>query len=155
MVLLGLLLCAGAGFSLETGDKAAPFVNLDLSKRHVLSKTYLGQGWLILDFFATDCEGCKKELPIIEQLHQDFSDQGLEVLVFATDPQGAAVVGPFFEKRPTPLTILLDHYQVTVKKYGVGEIPSLFLIDPEGTIVHKEVGYREDLYQLISSFLRS
>ena len=71
-----------------------------------------------------------------------------------TDPEGAKIVGPFFQQHPTPLTILLDHYQVTVKKYGVGEIPSLFLIDPEGIIVHKEVGYREDLYQLISSFLK-
>ena len=153
-VILVFLFCAGSGFTLEPGDKAAPFVNLDMSKKHVLSKTYLGQGWLILDFFATDCEGCKKELPIIEQLYQDYSDRGLEVIVFATDPEGVKVVGPFFEKRSTPLMILLDHYQVTVKKYGVGEIPSLFLIDPEGIIVHREVGYREDLYQLISSFLK-
>jgi len=36
-------------------------------------------------------------------------------------------------------------------RYDVGEIPSLFLVDPEGLIVHKEVGYREDLYEIISS----
>jgi peroxiredoxin len=152
---LGLLLCACSGFALELGDKAPPFVNLDLSRQHVLSKHYLGQSWIILDFFATDCEGCKKELPVIEQLYRDFSDQGLEVIVFATDAEGAEVVSPFFENRPTPLKVLLDHYQVTVKKYEVGEIPSLFLIDPEGFIVHKEVGYREDLYEIISSILGS
>jgi len=155
LLCLGLLLCTCSGFALEPGDKAPPFVNLDLSKRHVLSKHYLGQGWVILDFFATDCEGCKKELPVVEHLYRDFSDQGLEVIVFATDPEGTEVVTPFFENRPTPLTVLLDHYQVTVKKYGVDEIPSLFLIDPEGSIIHKEVGYREDLYELISSFFGS
>jgi peroxiredoxin len=155
LVSLGFLLCTCSGFTLETGDKAPPFVNLDLSKHHVLSKNYLGQGWVILDFFATDCEGCKKELPVVEQLYRDFSEQDLEVIVFATDPEGADVVSPFFENRPTPLTVLLDHYQVTVKKYGVEEIPSLFLIDPEGFIVHKEVGYREDLYEILSSILRS
>lgn len=152
---LVLLLCAFSGFALEPGDKAPPFVNLDLSKHHVLSKHHLGRGWVILDFFATDCEGCKKEIPIIEQLYRDFSDQGLEVIVFATDSEGAEVVIPFFDNKPTPLTVLLDHYQVTVKKYEVGEIPSLFLIDPEGSIVHKEVGYREDLYEVISSILGS
>ena len=149
------LLCAFNLFALEPGDKAPPFVNLDLSKHHVLSKQYLGKGWVILDFFATDCEGCKKEMPIVEQLYRDFSDQGLQVIVFATDPEGAEVVGPFFEDTPTPLTVLLDHYQVTVKKYGVEEIPSLFLIDPDGSIVYKEVGYREDLYEVISSILGS
>jgi hypothetical protein len=41
------------------------------------------------------------------------------------------VVSPFFENQPTPLKVLLDHYQVTVKKYGVDETPSLFLIDPQ------------------------
>jgi len=150
---LGFLLCAFGLFALGPGDKAPPFVNLDLSKHHVLSKQYLGKGWVILDFFATDCEGCKKEIPIVEQLHRDFSDQGLEVIVFATDSEGAELVGPYFEANPTPLTVLLDHYQVTVKKYGVEEIPSLFLIDPDGSVLYKEVGYREDLYEVISSFL--
>jgi len=154
-LILAVLLCSFSGFALEPGDKAPPFVNLDLSKHHVLSKNYFGKGWVMLDFFATDCEGCKKEIPIIEQLYREFSDQGLEVIVFATDSEGAEVVIPFFENKPTPLTILLDHYQVTVKKYEVGEIPSLFLIDPQGSIVHKEVGYREDLYEVISSILGS
>jgi peroxiredoxin len=152
---LGLLLCAFGAFALEPGDKAPPFVNLDLSKHHVLSKHYLGQGWVILDFFATDCEGCKKEFPLIEKLYRDFSDRGLQVIVFATDPEGAEVVGSFFQNKPTPLTVLLDHYRVTVKKYGVEEIPSLFLIDPEGFIVFKEVGYREDLYEVIGFILGS
>jgi peroxiredoxin len=155
LCILGFWLCASHALALEPGDKAPPFVNLDLSKHHVLSKHYLGKSWVILDFFATDCEGCKKEIPIIEQLYRDHSEIGLEVIVFATDLEGAEVVSPFFENRPTPLTVLLDHYQVTVKKYGVEEIPSLFLIDPQGSIVHKEVGYREDLYEVISSILGS
>ena len=73
-----LLLCSSAGFALESGEKALPFDNLDLSKRHVLSKNYLGKGRLILDLFATDCEGCKKELPVLERLHRDFSGQGID-----------------------------------------------------------------------------
>ena len=155
LIVLAFLFCAFSLFALEPGDKAPPFVNLDLSKHHVLSRHHIGKGWVLLDFFATDCEGCKKEIPIIEQLYRDFSDRGLQVIVFATDSEGAEVVVPYFENKPTPLTVLLDHYQVTVKKYGVGEIPSLFLIDPEGVVVHKEVGYREDLYEVISSILGS
>jgi len=59
LLYLGLLLCACSGFALEPRDKAPPFVNLDLSRQHVLSKNYLEKGWVILDFFATDCEdGC-------------------------------------------------------------------------------------------------
>jgi len=155
LVILGLLLSAASGVALEPGDKAPPFVNLDLSKHHVLSKNYLGRGWVILDFFATDCEGCKKELPVVERLYRDFADSGLEAIVFATDRGGAEVVAPYFQDHPTNLTVLLDHYQVTVKKYGVEEIPSLFLVDPDGLIVHKEIGYTEDLYRIISSIFGS
>ena len=155
LVILALLLSAVSGVALEPGDKAPSFVNLDLSRHHVLSKNYLGRGWVILDFFAIDCEGCKKELPVVEQLCRDFADSGLQAILFATDRGGAEVVAAYFEDHPTTLTVLLDHYQVTVRKYGVEEIPSLFLVNPEGLIVHKEIGYTEDLYRLISSILGS
>jgi peroxiredoxin len=152
-ILFGLLLGCISVFALEPGDKAPPFVNLDLNKKHVLSKNYLGKGWLILDFFATDCEGCKKEIPVLERVQQELEEQGLKVIVFATDPQGTEVVNPFFKSNPTELTVLLDHYQVAVKKYGVTDIPSLFVVNPEGVVVHKEVGYREDLYEFLTALL--
>lgn len=42
---------------------------------------------------------------------------------------------------------------VVVEKYQVTEIPSLFLVDPLGTIVFKEVGFQQDLYERISVVL--
>jgi len=137
-------------FGLEPGDKAPPFVNLNLERRHVFSKEYLGKGWVIVDFFATDCKGCKEELPILERLAADFADTGLKVFVFATDPEGHKIVGPYFEQYPTTLIVLIDLYKVTTEKYGVESIPSVFLIDPEGVVDFAEVGYREDLYEQIS-----
>ena len=141
--------------ALEIGEKAPPFVNPDLQMQHVFSRDYLGKGWVIIDFFATDCEGCKKELPILERLAHDYVDQGLVVLVFATDLEGQEVVGPYFELQPTDLTVLLDRYRVALNKYGVTEIPSLFLVNPDGTVVYKVVGFQEDLYDQISQLISS
>ena len=141
--------------ALETGEKAPPFVNPDLEMQHVWSRDYLGKGWVIIDFFATDCEGCKKELPILERLAHDFIDQGLVVLVFASDPEGQEVVVPYFQRQPTKLAVLLDRYRVVVNKYGVKEIPSVFLLDPDGTVVYKGVGFQEDLYDQISQLISS
>jgi len=152
-VLLLLLLCAPLGRGLEVGEKAPPFANPDRTNRHVLSRDYLGKGWLIVDFFATDCEGCKKELPILERLSRDFQTTGLKVLVFATDSEGQSLVEPYFRQYPTTLTVLLDRYQTTVKRYGVSEIPSLFLIDPAGNVVYREVGFKEELYELVQAAL--
>ncbi len=139
--------------ALETGEKAPPFVNPDLNKQFVWSKNYLAKGWVVVDFFATDCEGCKKELPILEQLLSDFAESGLAIFVLATDAEGGNVVAPYFRENPTTLTILVDRYQVAVKKYQVTEIPSLFLVDPLGDIVFKEVGFQPDLYEKISAVL--
>jgi peroxiredoxin len=102
--------------SLDTGEKAPPFANPDLNNRHILSKEYVGKGWLILDFFATDCEGCEKELPVLERLHRVYAPSRLQILVFATDTGGLSVLAPYFQRRPTPLPVLVDRYRVAVKK---------------------------------------
>ncbi len=147
------ILASQIAIALEVGDPAPPFVNPDLGKQFVWSKNYLAEGWVMVDFFATDCEGCKKELPILEQLLSDFAVTGLTIFVLATDAEGDSVVAPYFRKNPTTLTILVDRYQVAVKKYQVTEIPSLFLVDPLGNIVFKEVGFQPDLYERISALL--
>jgi thiol-disulfide isomerase/thioredoxin len=138
--------------ALEPGDKAPPFANPDLAGRHLLSRDYLGRGWLIVEFFATDCESCKKELPVLERLQGEFGPR-LPILVFATDPAGQAVVEPYFRASPTALTVLLDRYRTTVRRYGVSEIPSLFLIDPTGVVALKQVGFHEGLYERIRALL--
>jgi len=139
-------------FALEPGDQAPPFANPDLAGRHVLSRDYLGRGWLIVDFFATDCEGCKKELPILERLQREFGPR-LPILVLATDPAGQAVMEAYFRASPTTLTVLLDRYHSAVRRYGVSEIPSLFLIDPAGVVALKQVGFQEGLYERIRALL--
>ncbi len=147
------ILASQIALSLEVGAPAPPFVNPGLNKQFVWSRDYLARGWVVVDFFATDCEGCKKELPILEQLLSDFAETGLTIFVLATDAEGGSVVEPYFRKNPTNLTILVDRYQVAAKKYQVKEIPSLFLVDPLGNIVFKEVGFQPDLYERISALL--
>jgi thiol-disulfide isomerase/thioredoxin len=153
MVLPCVALLAPSLPALDTGDKAPPFANPDLNNRHVLSRDYVGKGWLLIDFFATDCEGCEKELPVLERLHREYAPSRLQILVFATDTGGFSVLTPYFRSRPTPLPVLVDRYRVAVKKYGVSEIPALFIVSPEGLIVYQQVGFTEDLYDRIRTLL--
>ena len=140
-------------FSLEEGDIAAKFVNPNVEGKYTLSKKVLGTNWVLLDFFATDCKGCIKELPEIEELYETYKNAGFTVLVFALDEEGAEVVKPYFEKKPTPLTILLDRFKMTAQKYGVDEIPAIFLINPEKEIVLKRVTYKENNIPDVKSIL--
>jgi peroxiredoxin len=132
------------GFTLDVGETAAKFANPDLSGAYILSKNVIGSGWLILDFFATDCDGCKKELPELEEIYAEFEGESLTGLIFATDTGGKDVVKPYFQANPTMMTVLIDPYKVSAKRYGVDTIPAVYLVDPSGTIVFKEVGYKEE-----------
>ena len=105
----------------------------------------VGEGWLIIDFFATDCEPCKKELPELEAFLEANQGEGLTVLVFATDKEGVPLVKPFFDENPTSATVLIDRYGVAAGRYGVESIPTVFVIDPEGSISVKGVGYSEEV----------
>ncbi len=140
-------------FSLDVGEIAPSFANPDLSGKFFLSKKIIGQNWVILDFFATDCKGCKKEIPELEALYKDFEDRGLQIFIFATDREGSQIVRKYFAENPTNLTVLIDRYLVTAKKYGVEEIPSVFLVGPDKKIKIKGVGYSKEVIEEMRKIL--
>jgi len=140
-------------YPIEVGDEAQNFVNLDLNENYIFSKNIIGNGWVILDFFATYCEGCKIEIPELEDLLLEFKSEDLQIIVFATDQDGISIIKPYFTMNPTTLTILLDPYSVTVQNYNVEEIPSIFLVNPEGIVVFKSVGYKEEIVEEIKDIL--
>ena len=143
-IIILLILITSIAYVLEQGDGAPKFVNPDLQAKYVFSKNVIGKGWVILDFFATDCEGCKKELPELEELYEEFKDLGVIILVFAVDEEGPKIVKPYFEKNPTELIILIDRYKKAAIKYELDEIPALFLINPYGIIELKRIEYTEE-----------
>lgn len=151
---IALLLVSGQGFCLSPGEDAAMFVNPDLSGEFVFSKDLLGESWILLDFFATWCKPCQKELPELESIHQDFGEKGLVSIVFAVDEEGERVVYPYFQKNPTSMMVLIDKYRVSAQRYGVEGIPVVFLVNPEGKIEIRGDGYSEETIELIHSVLQ-
>lgn len=139
--------------ALEVGDGAPKFVNPGLDGDYVFSRDILGSGWVLLDFFATDCEGCKKEMPELENLLEEFSGQGFRIVVFATD-RDRALVKTYFEEHPTATTVVIDPYQVATENYGVEEIPAVFLVSPDGDIAYRAVGYREETVVELAEMLK-
>jgi peroxiredoxin len=154
-VIVGLAFacCSGVATGLEIGDPAPPFVNLDLAGNRVWSRDTVGRKWVVLQFFATDCEGCRKEILLFKDRVRERPDDAVAIIVMATDPQGAAVVAPYFAGGVGGLTILLDHYRVATERYGVGELPTVFVVDPGGRIAFIAVGYQDDLVERIRSVI--
>jgi len=144
MSLVLILSSAGVLFAAEEGEDAPAFVLTDIDRNYVFSKKVYGTGWLLVDFYATWCENCNEELPHVEDLYAEFGDKGFNVLLMATDAEGLDVVVPFFKQRPTTLKILIDKYQKATESFGVDALPTMFLVDPDGKIAFKTIGYHEE-----------
>lgn len=153
-LILALIACSSA-FGLDVGAPAPSFANPRMDGTYLMSKNLFGTGWVLLDFFATDCEPCKKELPELQAMADELGSKGFSVLVIATDTQGIPLVKPFVESRKVRLPLVIDRYRVTSERYGVTQIPSVFLVDPKGAIAFKAEGYSETTLVEIRDILAS
>lgn len=97
---------------------------------------------VLLDFWALWCDPCKRELPALQKLHQEFRDQGLVVVGVNIDDQSAAIAD--FLKSfsiPYPLVALPSSHDL-VSALAINAFPTVVLIDRDGKIVSYEVGAR-------------
>ena len=96
---------------------------------------------MIVSFFATWCPPCRKELPHMNDVyHQYKDDPEVEILVVSTD-KDKFLVEPFIEENGYDFNV---YYADGLNKdFGVKGIPTLFVIDKQGMIRYKKVGFTE------------
>ncbi|HER25508.1 MAG TPA: TlpA family protein disulfide reductase [Rhodospirillales bacterium] len=104
---------------------------------------YQGRG-LVLNFWATWCIPCVRELPALAQLRKNLSTQGVEVIALSIDRGGVPVVRKFMAKIGIDnLAILIDVKGKVSRKSRVRGLPSTILIDADGIERGRVVGYTE------------
>ncbi|MEW5853676.1 MAG: TlpA disulfide reductase family protein [Myxococcota bacterium] len=101
---------------------------------------------LILSFFATYCEPCKKELPYLQALHEKYKDQGLGVMVVSIDqkPEDIAKVSELVKEKGVTYPVLSDRFNIVAKRYSVKRLPCLYMLDGTGKITMASTGYSEE-----------
>ncbi len=97
---------------------------------------------ILLDFWATWCPPCRRELPTIEALSRKYKDRN--VLVFGVNDEDVATAKHFLEKNHPDLATLHDGGGKVNKMYGTHAIPTVLVIDPTGKIVAHFVGERSE-----------
>lgn len=120
------------------GKKAPDFVLTDLNGvRHQLSD-YKGQG-VILNFWATWCKPCEREMPLLASKYQKYKGQGIQVLavnIGETD----VVVNEFVARHDLSFPILIDKNQEVLTAYKVDPLPITFFIDKGGYVNKVQTG---------------
>ena len=127
---------------LEADDQRrqqADFTLADLQgARHTL-KNLRGKVVLV-NFWATWCPPCRKELPDLETLYSRFKDQGLVIL--AISDEDASKVKPFIAERGIQFPILLDPGRKVNQLFQIEGIPKSFVYDRTGKLVAQSIDMR-------------
>lgn len=96
---------------------------------------------VVLNFWATWCPPCRIEMPSLQSLHEDRGADGVVVLGLSTDAGSAEPVRAFVEERGFTFPIGRATREHRAAFGGIPGIPTTFIIDREGIVRHKVVGY--------------
>lgn len=96
-----------------------------------------------INFWATWCPSCRDEILELTSLYNQYKGEGLEVIGIAMDWNGKKVVPAFVAKNNINYTVLLGNEEVGDLFGGIAAIPTTVIIDKEGNIRKKYIGYEE------------
>ncbi|MFQ5901925.1 MAG: peroxiredoxin family protein [Thermodesulfobacteriota bacterium] len=143
-ILLSLFVITSPSLAVWLNDKAPDFTLPGLNGQSV-SLSDLRGNVVYVNFWATWCTPCKKELPELNRLAEKYVDSKLIVLAVNIDRKRSLVdkfltkYMPFSKK----MRILLDPKSKAVASYAARAMPTSFIIDKEGTIRYVHLGFRE------------
>ena len=95
---------------------------------------------IVVNFWATWCVPCVKEMPSFENLYRRYRSQGLTLLAVSLDKGDSTKVQEFADKHKLSFPILLDTKRVAEKLYPSFSIPFTYVIDKQGRVVARVDG---------------
>jgi peroxiredoxin len=97
---------------------------------------------VLLNFWATWCPPCRKEMPDMESLYRRLQAKGL--IVLAVSDEDRETVASFEEKQKYTFPILLDPDRKVNTSFNVEGIPKSFLFDRDGKLVSQAIDMRTE-----------
>ncbi len=96
---------------------------------------------MLVNFWATSCATCVKEMPQIVATHDKFKARGLDTVAVAMSYDPPAFVAKYAETRKLPFGVAIDNTGTVAQAFGsVQMTPTTFLINKHGEIVKRFVG---------------
>ena len=143
---LFIVLLSGFGARAHAGVGAS-VPNFEL--KDIDGKTFklgdqLGRGPILIDFWATWCKPCLRELPHLETLRKKYESQQLLVVAISVDEsRTVSNVKSYVKTRGFGFRVLLDPNQEVFRKLGGRAMPHQVIVAPDGSRIAVHTGYRE------------
>ena len=122
-------------------NDAPEFQFTDFSGQQYSNSNMLGKVFFV-DFWATWCNPCRRELPEFQAFYDRYKDHPRVAFIAASTDSERNKVKPFMEEMNFSFPVAFA--EGAAAKFGVEGIPSLFIIGPEGKIRYKIVGFDPD-----------
>ncbi len=156
-VLLTFLFAPSAFAALKLNEDAPTFSLRDMEERDFYLSDVVGPkskekaSGVVLSFFASWCVPCRKELPLINALVDDFNSKGIKVVIVDVK-EDVDVIGELLDELKVDKPIVLsDRYGKTAEAYQVRALPVTFFIGADGKVKHVVVGEISDAKELRDS----
>jgi len=118
---------------------APGFTLPDLNGKPVSLADFKGRV-VVLDFWATWCPPCRREIPDFIKLQTEYGSKSVQIVGIALDEPGK--VQEFARQNGMNYPVLLGTQEISVKYGGIEGIPTTFIIDKNGKIANRFEGFR-------------
>ena len=143
LYLILVLIVLPTSYAEQKRDMMLPDLSIKLidGKQTRLS-LLLEDGPILVNFWATWCAPCKKEMIFLEEFHKKYSDQGFRVLAISTDsPKSMSKVKSYIRAKKHTFLVGLDPNQEVAKKMNAMVMPTVVLIDKDRKVSWYHQGF--------------
>jgi thiol-disulfide isomerase/thioredoxin len=126
--------------SAATAIPAPAFSLPDLEGNRVELSQFRGKV-LVIDFWATWCPPCREAIPELVAMKKKYGPQGFDIVGISLDENPARVIPPFVEQFGINYPIVVANAEVSTAFGGIFGLPTTFIVDRNGNIAQRYIGY--------------
>ncbi len=138
--LVAISIAIGAFFMITHTSRAPEVRFMTLAGESIMASQLRGKVVLV-NFWATSCSVCLREMPQLIATHRRFANQGLETIAVAMEYDPPNRVKAYADSKALPFKVALDANGLVARGFDdVRATPTTYLIDRRGEIVHRYLG---------------
>lgn len=111
---------------------------------------------IFLNFWATWCPPCKKEMPDVESIYKEYEENKKDVVILGVNSEKENEVKKFLKDKGYTFPTVIDENSEVMRKYFIQAFPTSFVIDKEGNVYGYVMGglTKEQIKQVIEEVLK-
>lgn len=153
VIAVAVLLAQGVAAAVQVGDIPPPRLGTDRNGDRINLEEMSGK-IVVISFWATWCPPCRKELPVLEAIHNSIGEDRLEVIAVNTEDR-RTYRGALRRLKDFNMTLVHDPRGILQRQYGVDGLPHMVIVGIKGMVVSVKRGYNVDMVVPIVDELNS